>query len=83
MDKCCHKKDRGARQAFREKLALCMISFLMCIALGYFTFFLQVTTCPADRKETITAKEFFGQNADTFKNQGYVCAFLNAAMLTR
>ena len=46
IEKVLKKGDAGVRQAWREKVALCTISFLMCVFLGFFTFFFQSTSCP-------------------------------------
>ena len=45
------------RQAWREKVALCCISLFLCVFLGYFTFFFQMTTCPLESEKSIKASE--------------------------
>jgi chitin synthase len=46
MEKVVKITDPSVQQAWREKVALCTISFLMCFFLGFFTFLFQSSSCP-------------------------------------
>ena len=45
-------KDKAVRQAWREKMALCFIIFVLCSAVGFATVGLQRVLCPASTLET-------------------------------
>jgi chitin synthase len=49
MDKCCGMHNEQVRRAWREKVGLCTIAFILCTALAYLTFAFQNTTCVADK----------------------------------
>ncbi|KAK9709919.1 hypothetical protein K7432_008735 [Basidiobolus ranarum] len=45
---CCGLKTSAIRQAWREKMALCTIIFLLCVAVGFLTFGFQQVLCGFD-----------------------------------
>lgn len=51
LRRCLNKKDKQSQDAWREKMALCAVSFLLCVFLGFFTFFFQTTACPPPPKD--------------------------------
>ncbi|KAJ3310465.1 hypothetical protein HDU76_003367, partial [Blyttiomyces sp. JEL0837] len=57
----------AVQQAWREKVALCFIILIMCMAVGFLTFGLKATLCPPSTEDAI---KFFGSSdVTTFFNQ--------------
>ncbi|KAI8825108.1 chitin synthase-domain-containing protein [Fimicolochytrium jonesii] len=48
MLRCCGMRDRGIQLAFREKLALCIIIFLIMVLIGFVTLFFTQVACLAN-----------------------------------
>ncbi|TPX36036.1 chitin synthase [Synchytrium microbalum] len=42
----CGKRNASVRQAWREKIALCLIILFMCLMVGFITYFLRSLLCP-------------------------------------
>ncbi|KAJ3204260.1 hypothetical protein HDU82_005949, partial [Entophlyctis luteolus] len=51
--KYCGKHSKVAQQAWREKIALCFIIFILCGAVGFLTFGLEPTFCPPQNEDTV------------------------------
>ncbi|KAI3651516.1 hypothetical protein MP228_002819 [Amoeboaphelidium protococcarum] len=62
IEKVLKKTDPGVKQAYREKVALCTISALMCIFLCFFTFFYQSSSCPPPNGSQYNFKDIKGGN---------------------
>ncbi|KAK9719632.1 hypothetical protein K7432_004652 [Basidiobolus ranarum] len=72
---CCGMKTPQVRQAWREKMALCTIVFLMCLIVGFLTFGLQQVLCgwniaPRVRQGTIGA-DYTVINGRAYKISGF------------
>ncbi|CAI2176516.1 16911_t:CDS:2 [Funneliformis geosporum] len=50
---CCGMHDRSVQQAWREKIALVTIIILLCVVVGFLTFFLRNALCRKQPIETI------------------------------
>ncbi|TPX36220.1 chitin synthase [Synchytrium microbalum] len=69
-------KTKQVEQAWREKVALCMIIFLLCVTAAFLTFGLRRTLCPPGAEPTSR----FNQTFDTFPKPlvffpNYIIAF--------
>ncbi|KAJ3130813.1 Chitin synthase, class 3 [Physocladia obscura] len=53
IDKCLKKPDVLVQQAFREKVALCIIIFILMCIVGFLTFGFQNVVCPLATDSTI------------------------------
>ncbi|KAJ3024210.1 hypothetical protein HKX48_004483 [Thoreauomyces humboldtii] len=60
----CGKRDRAVQQAWREKVALCMIIAVMCACVVFITVGIQKVLCP-DKSDAITVAMFDSPN-ETF-----------------
>ncbi|KAK9760887.1 hypothetical protein K7432_014654, partial [Basidiobolus ranarum] len=72
---CCGMKTPDKRQAWREKIALCTIIFLLCSIVGFLTFGLQQVLCglkvsPRVKQGTISS-EYTIINGRAYKIAGY------------
>ncbi|ORX96455.1 hypothetical protein K493DRAFT_217490 [Basidiobolus meristosporus CBS 931.73] len=72
---CCGMKTPEVRQAWREKIALCTIVFVMCLIVGFLTFGLQQVLCgwnvaPRVRQGTI-GPDYTVINGRAYKISGY------------
>ncbi len=72
--KCCGMKTREVRQAWREKVTLCFLIFMLCTFFAFMTYGLGFLLCPKyDRRPTIGIRELRanpGQNRTWM--QGFV-----------
>ncbi|ORY38112.1 hypothetical protein BCR33DRAFT_431902 [Rhizoclosmatium globosum] len=83
------KKNPVAQQAWREKVALCFIIFIMCGMVGFLTFGLERTFCPPPSELTVpyfntTATEKFKLSNDLYGHviiRGYAYDYANVSRI--
>ncbi|KAJ3139732.1 hypothetical protein HK101_003621, partial [Irineochytrium annulatum] len=81
--RACGKTSPAVQQAWREKVALCIIIVFWCFLVGYLTFGLRATLCPDANSLTVTYfNETTGQRqpfTDSVIVQGYAYSFSDAS----
>lgn len=65
-------RDKNVRQAWREKIALCFIILVLCLAVAFITVGTQMVLCPSTSSTTSARYTTLGSVAGTLSVQGIV-----------